>query len=98
MNDNFTRLESEAGIIKQYYVGAEDMLQDGLSRSAAHRLLHGSPSRILVKVQGRRAYLAIPRTTYELLLAQRRPRGNPRMQDSEFQTEMALRRWHKGQP
>ena len=92
---NYTAYEAEAGVVQRYYIGAEDMMQDGLSRSAAHRLINSSPSRILVKVEGKKAYLAIPRASYHMLLSQRRQRGNPRMQDPDFQKEMAMRRWRK---
>lgn len=95
---NFTALEYHSGVVRRYYVGAADMIAEGMSKTAAHRLLSQCPSRVRVKVQGRRSYLAIPAATYAVLLQTRQGRGNPRMHDTEFQSQMARRRWFKDSP
>lgn len=90
---NFTALEYQSGIVRTRYVGVADMVQEGMSRAAAYRLLSDCPSKIRIKVQGMRAYMAIPTATYAYLRDNRQGRGNPKMQDSDFQRAMARRRW-----
>lgn len=77
------------------YIGASEMMGDGLSKRTAHRIINECPSRILIHVEGSKPYMAIPRVLYRLILATRQRPGNPLMHDTDFQRRMAMRRWGK---
>ncbi|MGN1003465.1 MAG: hypothetical protein ACI4O5_01420 [Oscillospiraceae bacterium] len=78
------------------YIRAAEMIQDnGLSKSDAYRIIRSCPSVIQISVDGGKAYRAIPRDQYRLILSQKQPPGNPLMHKSSFQRRMAMRRWDK---
>lgn len=81
---------------RAHYIAAAEMIQDnGLSKSDAYRIIRSCPSVIQISVDGGKAYKAIPRDQYRLILAQKQPPGNPLMKKSSFQRRMAMRRWDK---
>lgn len=87
---------AQAQKYRALYVGAAEMIQDnGLSKSDAYRIIRSCPSVIQISVDGRKAYKAIPRDQYRLILEQKQPPGNPLMHKSSFQRRMAMRRWEK---
>lgn len=88
---------AQASKYRALYIGAAEMIQDnGLSKSDAYRIIRSCPSTIMISVDGGKAFQAIPRDQYRIILAQKQPPGNPLMHKSSFQRRMALRRWAKG--
>lgn len=86
---------AQAQKYRALYIGAAEMIQDGLSKSDAYRIIRSCPSVIQISIDGGKAFQAIPRDQYRLILAQKQPPGNPLMHKSSFQRRMALRRWAK---
>lgn len=87
---------AQAQKYRALYIGAAEMIQDnGLSKSDAYRIIRSCPSVIQISVDGGKAYKAIPRDQYRLILEQKQPPGNPLMKKSSFQRRMAMRRWDK---
>ena len=89
---------AQAATYAAHYVGARTMLEQGISRSEAYRIMASCPSAIRISIDGTKPFTAIPVEQYRLIRATKRPRGNPLMHKSSFQRRMVLRRRNKTNP